>query len=170
LVLLNVSKVLLKWQNTNDLLINIFYYNNYPIIFSTLYFKIETLALNWTHHKWNYLLWKYYYNFFYFKFNKNTDYADYFFSKLNDLQIDFLIITDTNYHYKNLFFFRHYKKYTIGLVDMNTNPWIVDYPVLMIFNNFLFQLYFFKLLIFFKKIVFLKKYYFFKKKYFLTLF
>ena len=129
LVLFNVNKILLKWQNTNDLLINIFYYNTLPLIFSTLQFKAETLTLNWIYHKWDYILWKYYYNFFYFKFNKNTDYTDFFFNKLNELRVDFLIITDTNYHYKNLFFL---------FILLNADLWFFCTNKIKFYLNFFF--------------------------------
>jgi hypothetical protein len=142
-----------------------FFYKINPIIFSSPFFKKETLSFNWNFHNWEQALWRYYFNFFYFKFNKNTTKFDFFTLKLQEMDIDFFLITDVNYHFKNLYFFRNYKFYTIGLTPINVNPWIVNYPVPVVQNHYLMQLFFFKILMFVKKNSLLNKYFFYKKYY-----
>ncbi len=87
----------------------------------------------------------------------------FFFSKLQEMGLDLFLITDVAYHFKNLHLLKNLQYYLIGLVPINMSPWLIDYPIIIFFNSFLIQLFFFKLLIFVKKNILFKNYFFFKK-------
>ncbi len=162
LLILDPVKFLLRWKESYDLLFNIFYYNFNPLIFSSNLFKNETLALNWNYNIFDINLWRYYFPFFVFKlsnFNKKTDF---FFDKMNYKGINFFIITDSQYHFKNLHYINKKNLYSIGLVNVNLNPWILTYPIITFFENFMTQLFFFKFLVIVERKVLFQKYNFLK--------
>jgi hypothetical protein len=162
LILIDPIKFFNRWKDSYDLIFNIFYHNYNPLIFSTNLFKNETLALNWNYNIFDINLWRYYFPFFTFKlfnFNRKTNY---FFDKLNERGINFFLITDSHYHFKNLHYINKKKFYSIGLVNVNLNPWIVTYPILTFFENFLTQAFFFKLLVFIQRKVLVNKFIVFK--------
>ena len=162
LILIDPVKFLTRWKESYDLLYNIFYYNFNPLIFSSSLFKNETLALNWNYNIFDINIWRYYFPFFIFKlsnFNKKTDF---FFDKIASRGVNFFLITDCQYHYKNLHYISKKNFYSIGLVNINLDPWLVSYPIITFFENFLTQLFFFKLLIFIEKKVLLQKHLLFK--------
>lgn len=163
ITIMNTRKFLLRWTNSFNLLFNIFLYNLNPLFYSSPLFKNETISLNWYYHKWNYDFWRYYYNFFFFKTNKFNKKVNFFYEKIKDLNFNFFIITDCLYHFKNIFYFSSFQFYTIGLVPSSINPWIVSYPIITFFDNYLIQLFFFKLIIFLNKQALLKKFFFFQK-------
>ncbi len=159
----NVKKVVLRWELVSDLFFNLFWYSVNPLVFSSPFFKKETLAVNWTFHNWEQILWRYYHLFFNFKLNQNTEKFNFFCLKMREYDINFFLITDSFYHFKNLYFFRDFNFYTIGLVSFNTNPWIVNFPIPVADNHFLMQLFFFKYIIFIKKNSSKQKYLFLKQ-------
>ncbi len=53
--------------------------------------------------------------------------------------------------------------YTIGLLNINLDPWLVNYPIISFFDNFLTQNFFLKFLISINKLVFFSKFFLFKK-------
>lgn len=162
LILIDPNKFLTRWKEAYDLIFNIFYYNFNPLIFSTNLFKNETLALNWNYNFFDINLWKYYFPFFIFKLSNFNKKADFFFDKMSFRGINFFLITDCQYHFKNLHYISKKKFYSIGLVNINLNPWVVSYPIITFFENFLTQSFFFKFLIFIEKKVLFQKYIYFK--------
>lgn len=162
-IIINIKKFLFRWNNSFNLLYNIFFYDLNPLFYSSPLFRNETIGLNWYHHKWNYSFWKYHYSFFIFKTNKFTKKTNYFYEKIKDLEINFFILTDCLYHFKNIFYFSNFQFYTIGLIPSSINPWIVSYPIISFFDNYLIQLFFLKLIIFLNKQAILKRFFFFQK-------
>lgn len=162
----NIKKVLLRWTLVSDLFCNLFWHELSPIVFSSPFFKSETLSINWAVHNWEQLLWRYYHLFFNFKVNKNTEKFNFFCLKMQENEINFFLITDSSYHFKNLYFFRAFNFYTIGLVSFNMSPWVVNFPVPVADNHFLMQLFFFKYLLFIKKNTLKRKYLFLKQLHF----
>ena len=71
-------------------------------------------------------------------------------------------MVDSAYHFKNLFYFKRYNYFTIGLIDMNLDPSLISYPILNFFSGYSTQLFFFKLIIFIQKSVYFKKFCFIK--------
>lgn len=162
-MVVHLPKLLFRWKNTYDLFFNIFYYNLNYLLFSTPFFKAQALSFNWSSSQWNLSLWRYYSPFFLFQPNRYNKKIDFFFKKLKKTEIDFVIITDCVYHYKNIFYLKKSNYYTIGLISVYDSPWLVSYPVISFFDNYLIQLFFFKLLVIIQKQAFYFKYNLFKK-------
>lgn len=163
LILIDPVKFLIRWKESYDLIFNIFYYNFNPLVFSSNLFKNETLALNWNYNIFDVNVWRYYFPFFIFKISNFNRKTDFFFDKIYTRGINFFIITDCQYHFKNLHYINKKNFYSIGLVNVNLDPWIVTYPIVTFFENFLTQMFFFKILIFIERKVLLEKYVFFKR-------
>jgi hypothetical protein len=147
LVIIDAKKIFHRWQDSLELLHNVFFYNFHSIVFSSPIFKNETLALNWYDNNFDILLWKYYFPFFIFKLQKYNAKSGFFFEKLASLGISFYLVVDCFYQYKNLFYLKKKNYYTVGLVSINVDPWLVTYPIIGFFENSILQFFFFKLLI-----------------------
>lgn len=163
LTIVNVNKFIDRWLDSYNLLFNVFYYNFHPLVYASPLFKNETLSLNWFYNNWDVNLWRYYFSFFVFKVNKFTKKINFFYEKLKETRDNFFIVTDCLYHFKNLYYFRKTLSYTIGLVNVSQNPWIVSYPILTFADNYLNQLFFFKLIFYLSKQALKFKFFFFKK-------
>lgn len=166
IAIISLNKFLTRWNDACDLLFNVFFYNFKPLIFSSPFFKNETLALNWSYNHFEINLWKYYFPFFIFRLNSYNNKTDFFFSRLSIYNINFFLITDCFYHFKNLHYLKKKKYYTIGLIDASMDPWVVTYPIISFFENFLIQSFFFKLLILVQKQIFMIKFLQFKNIWF----
>ncbi len=162
LIIIDSIKFLKRWNDAYDLIFNIFFYKFNPLIFSTNLFKNETLALNWNYNNFEVNSWKYYFPFFIFKLNNYNRKMDFFLNKLTLSNVNFFFITDCLYHFKNLHYFSKKNFFSIGLIDGSLNPWLVTYPIVSFFENFLIQLFFFKFLIFIEKKVLITKYFLYK--------
>ena len=163
IIVIHSVKFLARWKDAYDLIFNIFYYNFNPLIFGSPFFKNQILSLNWNYNNFEVNIWKYYFSFFIFKLNNFSSKSDFFYSKLRDLNINFFFVTDCFYHFKNLHYFKRHDYYTVGLININISPWLISYPIISFFDNFLIQLFFIKLLIYLQKQVLLIKYKFFLK-------
>lgn len=163
IIIIDLKKFSNRWNDAYNLIFNIFYYNFNALFFGTNLFKNETLALNWNYNYFDINLWKYYFPFFIFKLNNYNKKTDFFFDKLNNFNINFIFVTDCHYHYKNIHYLKKKSIYTLGLVNINLNPWLVDYPLISFFENFLIQSFFFKLIIYINKKVLFDNYKYFKK-------
>ena len=163
IIIIDSLKFILRWVEAYNLIFNIFYYNFNPLFFGTSLFKNEILALNWNYNYFDINLWKYYFPFFIFKLNNYNKKTDFFFEKLTNFDINFFFITDTQYHYKNLSYLKKKNYYTIGLVNFNLDPWVVSYPILTFFENFIIQSFFFKFIIYIQRKAIFEQYVMFKK-------
>lgn len=148
---LNIKKLILKWKETYFFLYNIFFYKTEPLVFGSILFKNEILAINWNYKFFELNIWKHYFPFFIFKLNNYNKKNEYFFTKILEKKINFLLITDCLYHFKTLFYLNKKKIYSIGLIPANLNPWIVSYPIISFFENYISQFFFLKLLLFIQK-------------------
>ena len=166
LLIIDSKKFINRWKDAYDLIFNIFFFNYNPLIFSTKFFKNETLSINWNYNYFDINLWNYFFPFFIFKLTKYNHKSSFFFEKLNFLNINFFLITDCTYHFKNVHYMKKKNSYTVGLVNVNLNPWIISYPIISFFDSFISQSLFFKFIIIIKKLVFLKKFIFLKKLWF----
>lgn len=166
-IIFNFNKIFLRWNDTYNLLFNIFYYNLNPLLLGSPLFKKEILSLNWQYSNFDINLWRYYFPFFIFKTNKYSPKTDFFFDRISSLGINFFLITDCHFHYKNLSYLKKKNLYTIGLIDVNTQPWIVTYPILTFFESYLTQSFFFKFLLFIDRQVLHLKFNTFKINWFL---
>lgn len=157
LIIIKFQKFLKRWEDGLNFLFNLYFYNLKPLIFGNLLFKKETLALNWNLKVFDIALWRFYSAFFIDKKIQFDTSSDYFFTQIKSSNIRFFFITDVNNQYKNNFFFRKNYFFTIGLINIFINPWLVDYPFFIFSDSYISQLFFFKLLIFLcKKSLYLK--------------
>lgn len=162
IVVLDVPTFFKRWKDSYSLLFNIFWYELNLTIFGSPFFKIETLSLNWHSNAFDINFWKYFHPFFIFKSNEYGKVVDFFFEKLNQHNKGFFIISDCFYHFKNAHYLKKKNYYTIGLVDVRTDPWLVTYPIVSFFESFVTQLFFLKLLVFIHRQALLLRYNLFK--------
>ena len=161
--LIDVYKVMNRWVDFFNLSINLYLMDLNPFIYSSPFFKNETLSLNWNLKKWDLLSWKLTYPYFIFKTNYFSQKTNFFYEKLREEDCSMILVSDCLYHYKNLYFFKKNNFYTIGLVTLNVNPWIVTYPVFASSNSYLNQIFFLQSLVYTQKKAFLLQFFFFKK-------
>lgn len=161
--LINVNKVMARWSDFFNLMLNLYLNNLAPLLYSSPFFKVETLSLNWTLNLWDINSWKLTYPHFIFKTNYFSQKTGFFYKKLREWGYTLYIVSDCIYHYKNMYFFRKNGFYTIGLLSLNINPWLVTYPVIASSNSYLNQIFFLQALIYSQKKAFLLQFFFFKK-------
>lgn len=165
-IIIDSLKFLCKWKDAYDFIFNIFYYNFNPLILGNFIFKNEILALNWNYNNFDINFWKYYFSFIIFKINSYNRQTGFFFDKLAFFGVNFFFVTDCSYHFKNLYYLKKKKYFSIGLINATLDPWLVSYPILSFFESFVTQSFFFKLLIFIQKQVFYFKYFYYKTLWF----
>jgi hypothetical protein len=124
------------------------------------------LSLNWNCLFFDLKFWKYCSYFFIFKVNKYGEKMFHFYSKIFSFDITFFLISNTMYHYKNLYYFNKLQFFTVGLVNSNLSPWLVSFAVPSISVNTVTEYFFLKLLLLMHKNVTFFKYTFFKKNWF----
>lgn len=163
IILTDPTKIIKRWHDAYLILLNVFYFNTVPLIFSIPNFKKEVSALNWNFTKLDINTWKYILPFFIFKLNRLNTKIEFFFEKLKASDLTFFIITDVNYHNKIVHYSNWHKNYSLGLVDGQTNPWQISFPVVVLSNTFFMQFFFLKLIIFINKHSELLKFKYFKK-------
>jgi len=161
--IINLNKVLLRWKDFFNLILNLYLFNLNPLVYSSPFFKNETLALNWNLTVWELRSWKYCYPFFVFKTNNFSIKTKFFYDRLDALDYSLFIISDCLYHFKNLYFFKKFMFYTIGLISLNISPWLVSYPILASSNSFLNQIFFLQALSYAQKKSFFLQFHYFKK-------
>ncbi len=163
IILINFLKLFYRWSDSYDFLFNMLYYQMSPLVFGSPVFKKEILSLNWNYGAWTLDFWKYYSNFFIFQPNKYHVKTNFFFAKIKTFDVNFFLITDCLYQQKNLFYFKKNNYYTVGLVNANSNPAIVSYPIISFFEGYLVQSFFLKLLVYAQKQAQYHKYLYFKQ-------
>jgi hypothetical protein len=89
--------------------------------------------------------------------------SNFFFEKLIYFNINFFLLTDCSYHYKNIYYMKKNNAFTIGLININLSPWIISYPIITFFDNYITQFFFFKFIISINKLVIYSKFFLFKK-------
>lgn len=151
LIIIDAKKIFSRWRDGLELLYNAFYYDFHSLVFSSPFFKNETLAINWYTNAFEINLWRYYFPFFVFQLHKYNNKSGVFFEKLATLDINFFIVVDCFYQYKTLFYIKKKSYYSVGLISINVNPWIIAYPIIGFFENLTLQIFFFKLIIILQK-------------------
>lgn len=151
IIIININKFLFRWKDAYSFIFNIYYYDFKPLYFGTYFFKNEILSLNWKENCLNPSLWKFNYSFFIFKTNKFNVKNDFFFLKLAAVNLDFTIITDPLFHFKNIYYLNRNKFFILSLIDINLDPWLVNYPIPVVYNSNLIQFFFIKILLLLNK-------------------
>jgi len=124
-----------KWLNTYLFLFNLFYANLKPIFFGEPLLYKEIKTLNWFFYK-NYL----------FGYPKNFKISN-FFSQAGSFKKDtlsallpvsscdiFIIL-----NIKKIMKVSQFTPFLLGLTPLNQNPWLLDYPIPVFYQNFLIQ-------------------------------
>lgn len=143
---INVNKLFHRWIHTHTLLYNLFYNQTPILVFSSKVLQKEAYAVNWSGNTQTYNLFKYSIPYFFLKnhpFGLETNLA---FSRLSDLDLECVFITDLRYHYRSVDFLKKHGIYTFGLVPYNTTPWSLHYPIPVTVSTIFIQYFFIKLL------------------------
>jgi len=143
---LNISKLYLKWINTYNLLINLFFFKTSLLLFSNKTLKNETLGFNWSQNLLSYKLFKYTSPIFFLKDSKYGVTPTLIFKRFEQKSLSTAFLTDVKYHEKNLYYLKRFHIYTIGLVPYNLNPWMVSYSIPTSINSVFIQFFFIQFL------------------------
>lgn len=154
----NHSRFYMRWTHTYNLLLNIFFKQITPVVFSTKMFKKEVTAFNWQLDVLDYSLFKRATPYFFLKDSKYGDETTSIFHALESQGLNVSFVTDIKYHEKNVFFLKRFNSYTIGIVPFNMNPWLVSYCIPIATNNIIIEYFFFKLLAFIRQYAAIKRY------------
>lgn len=158
IICIEPRKFFKKWKEISLLLANLCYFNHLPLIYSSSFFKRETIALNWHLGKFNITTWRHIYPLFLTKTTSYNRKIDFIFEKFKQLKISFALINDCEHHYKLLYYFNFYNWYTIGLVPNNINPWLVSFALPVLQSNFFMQFFFLKFFVLIRKTVSFQKF------------
>jgi len=159
LIVVNSRQFYERWKDARDFIFNIYYYNFTPILFGSFEFQNEILALNWNNINMEYNYWKYTFSFFTRAVNNYGVRTKHFFKKIENLNVDFFLITNANYQYKNIYYFNKFKFFTIGPVTSNLSPWLLTYSLPVFSVNPLSEYFFIKLIILLEKKTMFYKFY-----------
>lgn len=142
----NGNQFLNLWMNGFAFIYNILYYNLNPLIFGSPVFKKEVLAFNWKASSHDIQFWKISFLYFIFKTNTYDNRIVFFYKQLRTRKINFILMTDCFYHYKNLYYFRKLNFYVLGLASSSLNPWLLAYALPSLSNTFFAQFFFLKII------------------------
>lgn len=150
-VCLNYLKLYKRWIVTYKLLLNIFFKQLEPFIFTTKIFRNEAIAFNWNSRAWEYTLFKRVSPYFFLQDTVYGNSTNLVFHSLSEKYQLLSFVTNSDYHEKNLKFLKKFNAYTIGVTPLNAHPWIVSYPILTGTNELVTEYYFLSLLSFLKQ-------------------
>jgi len=137
-----------RWLNGNLLLINIFYFNLTLLVLGNKFLWRETLTLNWLHYDFSASLFSTLRNKFFFKDHNPNTRTDIIFEKLRVLNPDAFLVINSSSHKANLFFLRRSGIFTLGFTSIDTNPWLLSYPIPVFNQNLVVQYFLFQLVLF----------------------
>lgn len=144
---INANIFLKKWADTTNFLINFFCYNPTLLVFSTPFFKHETLALNWFYNNFELNFWKFHSNLFFRQKINFSHKTEYFYQRLYEWNYETTVVTDIDFHKATLFYLNRFYFFSIALVDTSNNPLKVSFPIIILQINHLIQFFFLKLLV-----------------------
>ena len=142
---LALTKMYKLWININNLIYNLFFYNINLLFFGNSFFRSEILALNWVSVGIIKTYWRFIRPFLIYKPNKINDFSGFVFSRFQNLGFQLGFILDINYHTKTLFYLKNANFYTLGLIPITSDLYLVDFaiPVNQSLVSYLFFLRFF---------------------------
>lgn len=151
ILILNYKFLLTRWLISYDFLFNLSYFKITKLFFTAPLFKQQNLALNWETNSWTLELWAYFRLMFIFKDPQYSPKINFFFSQLYIRNINCAVISDIIYHTKNVFYLKKNDYFTVGLLNITENPFLLDYPIIAHFRNHLIQMFFLKFIIFIER-------------------
>jgi len=157
-IFFNYGRLYMRWMHTYNLLLNIFFRQLKPLLFSTKMFRKEVTAFNWSLDVLDNSLFKRAAPYFFLKDCKYGNENRHVFSELERDGLNVSFVTDVKYHEKNVFFLKRFNSYTIGIIPFNMDPWLVSYCIPIATNNIIIEFFFFKLLSFIRQFVALQHY------------
>ena len=137
--LTNLNQYFFKWLNLISLLKNIWFYNLRFGLFTNKFLKKEELFLNWEFLNQNLSFFKRTQSSL---FNENPAYGVKSLKVFKELvrgKINGVIITDTNFRKRTLYYLKTTGVFTITLSSNVQNPWFYSYPILVVSNSYLTQ-------------------------------
>ena len=141
-----LEKLFCSWQNTVFLLQNVIAFDMQYLVFTSSYFRYESLALNYKVTTFFKNFWRYTTPFIFFLNNKTTLATDNYFYNLKQLHIHFFFIVDPVYHARTLHYCRKYKFLTLGPVSVASYFYTLNYPIPVATNTVFSNLFFLRLL------------------------
>lgn len=145
--ILSLGRMLNLWNNITLFINNIFFFKINYIIFSNIYFKYETLSLNWSITKHLSFLWRYSNFFFFFTKNKATFYVESFFRFLLSRGFNLSFIVDLNYHKTSLFYLNKFRFISVGPVPLSSSLYSISIALPVSSNSIFSNLFFIRFLI-----------------------
>ena len=121
-------------------------------MFSTNYFKYETLSLNWKNANKLTYLWKYTNSFYFFINNKMTLHNELYFKNLLSKDFRCAFIIDLYYHKNTLHLLNKFKFITVGPVPLSSNLYSLYLSLPVPSNSVFSNLFFFRLILKLKKL------------------
>lgn len=150
-VCINYLKLYKRWVVTYNLILNLFVKQINPLVFTTKVFRKEATAFNWSNYIWDYTFFKTTAPYFFLQDTVYGNTTNTTFSLLAEHHHLLSVVTNSTYHEKNLKFLKKFNAYTIGLVPVNSSPWLLSYPILIGTNELVTEYYFLTLLSFLKQ-------------------
>ena len=140
-----------RWKHSYLFLFNLFYSESTLPTFGSRIFKNEILSLNWSFNLLNYQLFKFASPFFIFNDESYGDKSFTVLKKWKRQSINHVFLLELKILKKLTYFFKTLGTFIIGIVPMNSNPWLVSYPIPALGDNKLIQYYFLKLITFIRQ-------------------
>ena len=142
----NIAKTYSRWLQFNQLLDNLFLNELKCFIFSVKPFRQECTAFNWTEKCFDYELFRKSTPYFFKKDIQFGSDSITIFNRFERAGLATAFVTDSQYHWKNLYYLRRVGVYTISPIALNNNPWDVHFSLPVSSNNLISQYFFVKLL------------------------
>jgi hypothetical protein len=146
----SMPKLLARWRNTQQLLLNLFYAQIPILAFTHKALRDEALAFNWACHRLSYSIFKYAAPYFFLKNTPHGDMVNLIFRRLDKEHLTTAFVSDIHYHRSTAFHLKKSNFYTFGCIPASLNPWLVQYPIMVGSCTLFTQYFFLKLLIYFR--------------------
>lgn len=138
----SIPKLITRWRKTHNMLLNLFYAQAPILAFTHKALRDEALAFNWSFNRLSYAIFKYAAPYFFLKNLPHGDMVNFIFRRFDKENLSIAFISDIHYHRHTAFHLRKSNFYTLGIVPISINPWLVQYPI-MVGSCTLFTQYFF---------------------------
>lgn len=152
-----------KWHHIYLFLYNLFYFNQFPLIYGSPFCRKEILALNWSLNFFDFTTWKHTATVFTLKAPVYSQKYLLFFKRFLNCKISSVCITDIQFHFRTLHYLRKYNFFTMAFIPVGIDPWSVSFAFPILQDNFFMQLFFFKFFFLIRKHAMREKFILYKK-------